>query len=105
MGLFDDIQGAFKNATGDRPSNNNRARDIMDREYYGGRGEGTTKCRNCGTSMSFGEARADHILPRSKGGPDSSWNVQPLCAPCNRDKSDKIDGRTIDGYRKKLTNE
>lgn len=29
----------------------------------------------------------DHIKPWSMGGSDEVWNLQPLCRPCNRSKS------------------
>jgi len=30
----------------------------------------------------------DHILPRSKGGPNQVSNYQPMCQPCNEEKAD-----------------
>jgi len=32
----------------------------------------------------------DHIVPLSRGGPNTGENVQPLCQPCNLWKSDHI---------------
>jgi hypothetical protein len=32
----------------------------------------------------------DHILPRSRGGTKTLDNLQPMCAPCNNKKADKI---------------
>lgn len=32
----------------------------------------------------------DHILPRSKGGPDHLDNYDPMCAPCNEDKGNRL---------------
>lgn len=33
----------------------------------------------------------DHIIPKSKGGPDHLDNYQPMCEACNHRKGDKID--------------
>lgn len=33
----------------------------------------------------------DHIIPRSKGGPDDLDNLQPMCIHCNRDKADSLE--------------
>lgn len=33
----------------------------------------------------------DHIVPKSKGGPDHLSNYQTMCAPCNSKKGDKVD--------------
>lgn len=32
----------------------------------------------------------DHVIPRSKGGPNRMHNCQTMCAPCNRRKADKM---------------
>lgn len=32
----------------------------------------------------------DHVVPKSKGGPDNIGNYQLLCEPCNRRKKDKV---------------
>lgn len=38
-------------------------------------------------------AELDHIIPRRAGGTDTIENVQWMCAPCNRRKSDKTNVR------------
>ena len=40
----------------------------------------------------------DHIIPKSKGGPDHLDNYQPLCHICNRNKGDKME--VPDGVQK-----
>ena len=45
------------------------------------------RCVYCG-SRSFLEY--DHIVPVSLGGPNTVRNVQLLCEPCNRSKSNKV---------------
>lgn len=49
------------------------------------------RCVRCGVAESLTK---DHIIPRSQDGADTIDNLQPLCKPCNSQKSDK----TID-YR------
>lgn len=45
------------------------------------------KCSNCGSSEDI---ELDHIVPVSKGGSNTTQNVEFLCRSCNRSKSDKI---------------
>lgn len=34
----------------------------------------------------------DHIIPKSKGGPDTMDNYQTMCTKCNSKKGDRLDG-------------
>jgi len=45
-------------------------------------------CQKCG---SHADLEIDHIHPVSKGGTSEDENLQVLCGPCNRRKSDKIE--------------
>lgn len=45
------------------------------------------KCRECGSNERL---EFDHIIPFVKGGSNTYRNIQLLCEPCNRTKSDKI---------------
>lgn len=37
----------------------------------------------------------DHIVPKSKGGPNHKNNYQPMCVKCNRTKNDDLDIATL----------
>lgn len=46
------------------------------------------KCRKC---SSVNQLTIDHIIPVAKGGTHDRSNLQCLCRPCNREKSDRTD--------------
>ena len=49
------------------------------------------KCPHCGGTFAFEQMEGDHIKPYSKGGNTEYSNLQMLCTPCNRKKSNKFD--------------
>ena len=49
------------------------------------------KCQGCDTKVpDAGFLEIDHRKPKSKGGSDHINNLQLLCGPCNRLKSDRL---------------
>ena len=48
-------------------------------------------CQLCGATKEQERLEVDHIVPRSKGGTNDPDNLQVLCAPCNRGKSNRDD--------------
>lgn len=77
-------------AMGSTPRITPLRRSIPDdlKQYIWARDSGS--CRNCGTTT---ELQFDHIIPISKGGSSNSENLQILCGPCNRYKSDGLTTR------------
>jgi len=49
--------------------------------------EPLARCYWCDAVSGF-DTVIDHVVPRSKGGPDESWNAVPACPACNTAKSD-----------------
>ncbi|OQY98178.1 MAG: hypothetical protein B6D41_02670 [Chloroflexi bacterium UTCFX4] len=45
------------------------------------------RCVRCGSRENL---EFDHIIPVSKGGSNTARNIELLCEPCNRKKSNKI---------------
>lgn len=42
-------------------------------------------CYYCGNEATT----ADHVIPKSKGGPAEPWNLVAACRPCNSRKRDR----------------
>ena len=55
-------------------------------------------CVHCGRKLRKGDVDIDHIIPQSKGGWDSTDNLQCLCKHCNRSKQDDEGLDTIVDY-------
>lgn len=77
-------------AMGSAPRTATARRSIPDdlKQYIWTRDEG--RCRSCGATT---ELQFDHIIPVAKGGSNNSENLQILCGPCNRSKSDGLTTR------------
>lgn len=58
-------------------------------DYRARKREGVTSvgenCVYCGKPANT----VDHLIPKSKGGPDKNWNLVPCCKNCNSSKRDK----------------
>lgn len=52
---------------------------------------GLYQCVNCHKFYPESEIDIDHIIPKSKGGTNALWNLQPMCKHCNRSKQDDTD--------------
>lgn len=64
------------------------ASTIKKREKVYKRGDGI--CYICDKPVSFEEFTIDHVIPKSKGGPDKLHNMMPTHAKCNNAKGNKI---------------
>ena len=45
--------------------------------------DGGWRCYYCNTTLGWFYWQPDHVIPRSKGGPDAIWNLVLSCKPCN----------------------
>lgn len=51
---------------------------------------GKYRCRKCKKYFDLCDMDADHIVPKSRGGSNSSYNLQLICKHCNRSKQDDM---------------
>lgn len=47
-------------------------------------------CFYCGCALAEDDARLDHFIPRSAGGPDALENRRVACRPCDVAKGDMV---------------
>lgn len=47
-------------------------------------------CRFCNKKLLFKQISLDHYFPRSKGGPDDSFNLVLSCKKCNKEKKSYV---------------
>jgi hypothetical protein len=47
------------------------------------------RCQYCDRKMHPGDLTLDHVIPRSKGGPNTWENLVACCGPCNKRKADR----------------
>lgn len=47
-------------------------------------------CARCGKKFRRSQVDVDYIIPRSKGGDNSRYNLQILCQHCNRSKQNDM---------------
>lgn len=73
-----------KRAVEEKPASSKSRAPIPDdvKMFVWNRDEG--KCAKCGSQFNL---EYDHIIPVSKGGSNTARNIQLLCEPCNRKKS------------------
>ena len=64
-----------------------KVRQMTWRKYIGSSMDG--KCWCCGDDISIEKWHAGHVIPASKGGPDTVANLRPLCQGCNLSMSNR----------------
>ena len=74
-------------------------KDLVSKKWYADWGTESNKellyhqqrgaCAGCQKFFEITDLTRDHIVPKSKGGPNDISNIQLLCELCNRIKSDK----------------
>ena len=64
-----------------RKNNEKYRKIVLSRDNY--------TCQMCGNPYPESELENDHIVPLALGGPDQTSNMQCLCIPCHREKSEQ----------------
>ena len=106
MGFFD----GFAKGIGDKEvikMVNDEDDELLSNNYrktglqYAESKNGWYKCVRCGKSFRKGDIEVDHIIPQSKGGTNSRYNLQCMCKRCNTSKGNKTSDTSSDLRRRK----
>ena len=113
MGFLEGFARGMKGSKDDREilsMVNDEDDELLSSDYrktglqYASSNNGWYKCVKCGKSFRKGDMDIDHIIPKSKGGTNSRYNLQCICKHCNRSKQDDTSdtGSDLKRRRKEL---
>ena len=68
---------------------------------YTASNHGWYECPKCHKKFRLKDMDADHIMPKSKGGDHSTYNLQLICKHCNRSKKANTSDTAADLRRRK----
>jgi 5-methylcytosine-specific restriction endonuclease McrA len=110
MGFLDGFMRGLNGAAGDKEildMVNDEDDELLSSNYrktameHTESNNGWYKCVKCGKSFRKGDMDIDHIIPKSKGGTNSRYNLQCICKHCNRSKRDDTSDTEADLKRRK----
>ncbi len=73
-------------------------------DVYIGREKGVGNCFYCNSEIDSKHFECGHVIPISKGGPDTIENLRPICSLCNRSMGSKNMGEFMKKYLNKSLN-
>ncbi len=73
-------------------------------DVYIGREKGVGNCFCCNSEIDSKHFECGHVIPISKGGPDTIENLRPICSLCNRSMGSKNMGEFMKKYLNKSLN-
>ena len=97
MSLIDSFMKGFNGGKSDREILNivnDEDDELLSKDYrrtgleHSQSDNGWYVCVKCGKKYRKGDMDIDHIIPKSKGGTNSRYNLQCICKHCNRSKRD-----------------
>lgn len=108
MGLFSSfIKGFNSDEQEILDSVNDEDDELLSHDYrktgklYTDSNYGWYECPKCHKKFRVNDMDVDHIVPKSKGGDNSRYNLQMLCKHCNRSKQDNTEETEMDLRRRK----